>query len=451
MALRKFTISDAELEHNNWQFPSHIKQRPLRDLEDEEFLLNHKIDRSYDDSTVRFKLLVADAPYTRRNADAPPLPIIDEVREVVKKERWISDEYEHLWGRDGGGSAALTSHNTLTFMLQTPRDGESFCSLSLYRDIFQCGGFYCGDGGYSLQELLADVHYENKHPKVPKDFAILPFNILVKHVDETLRQVQLLSRDITATELRLAEGDISLEENGDYKLLNRFNIEHLRLQRRSNFEIELGRNLKKYFDEYERMWTALWEGGTGYIDDMRERVEQQDRYSEQVRVDLEIIPRRIKNQSKTITNFIIQRDNKLNIEISTSSRKIAEESRRDNLLNIELAKATAQVAEETRQDSAAMKTIAVLTLTFLPGTAIASFFSMNDAFTFNPGPGETIASPNLWIFFAVTIPVTVATYALWIWWHKFSQERYKVRHEQGLKDVEKELKLRMRSATTMTW
>jgi hypothetical protein len=72
-----------------------------------------------------------------------------------------------------------------------------------------------------------------------------------------------------------------------------------------------------------------------------------------------------------ITNFIVQRDNKLNIEIAQSSRRIAEESRRDNLLNIELAKATAQVAEETRQDSAAMKTIAVLTLTFLPGTFIA--------------------------------------------------------------------------------
>jgi hypothetical protein len=72
-----------------------------------------------------------------------------------------------------------------------------------------------------------------------------------------------------------------------------------------------------------------------------------------------------------ITNFIIQRDNRLNIEIAQSSRRIAEESRRDNLLNIELAKATAQVAEETRQDSAAMKTIAVLTLTFLPGTFIA--------------------------------------------------------------------------------
>jgi hypothetical protein len=170
-----------------------------------------------------------------------------------------------------------------------------------------------------------------------------------------------------------------------------------------------------------------------------------------------------------ITNFYIQRDNRLNIEIAQSSRRIAEESRRDNLLNIELAKATAQVAEETRQDSAAMKTIAVLTLTFLPGTFIAvspllrtpskphtnnpsqSFFSMNDAFTFNPEPGAPIASPNLWIFFAVTIPVTIATYGLWLWWHGFSQTRHKVRHEQGLKDVEKELKQRMRSATTMTW
>ena len=65
------------------------------------------------------------------------------------------------------------------------------------------------------------------------------------------------------------------------------------------------------------------------------------------------------------------RDNKLNIQLAESSKKIAEESRLDNLLSVKLAKATAEVAEQTRQDSAAMKTIAVLTLTFLPGTAVA--------------------------------------------------------------------------------
>ena len=300
MALRKFTISDSELGHNNWRFPTQIKLRPLRNLDDEDFLVNHKIDRSYDDSTVRFKLLVADPPKTRRNADAPPLPMPTEVRDIIKKQRWISDEYEHLWSREGGGSASLTSHNTLIFILQTPTDGGSFSSLSLVRNVLQCGGFYCADENYSLNALLADAKYENKHRKVPKDFAILPFNILVQHVDETLRQVQILSRDITTTELRLSEGDISLEENGDYKLLNKFNIEQLRLQRRSNFETELGRNLQKYLEEYHKMWPNLWEGDTSYIDDMQEKVEQQMRYSEQVRVDLEIIPRRIKNQSKAV-------------------------------------------------------------------------------------------------------------------------------------------------------
>lgn len=75
---------------------------------------------------------------------------------------------------------------------------------------------------------------------------------------------------------------------------------------------------------------------------------------------------------------------------------------------------------------------------------------MNDMFNWNPGPGEAIASPLLWVFFVVTIPVTLGVYVLWIWWFKVSQKRYLVRHEQGLKDVEKELKMRMKSAT-MTW
>ena len=166
-----------------------------------------------------------------------------------------------------------------------------------------------------------------------------------------------LSREITSTERRIADGGIKLEDNGDYKLLNRLNLEHIRLQRRSNFEIELGENLRKYIEEYHRMWALLWEGGTSYIEDMREKIDQQMRYCEQVKLDLEVLPRRIKNQSKAIFNFIIQRDNKLNLQMAESSRRIAEESRRDNLLNLEMAAAARQVAEETRQDSAAMKTI----------------------------------------------------------------------------------------------
>ncbi|KAK5684116.1 hypothetical protein LTS10_003980 [Elasticomyces elasticus] len=449
MDLSKYEITDSKLEHSNWRFPSLIKTRPLRELDEDDFLINHKIDRSYDDSTVRFKLLVGGAVNANLE-DSSNLPIRQDVLKVVKEQKWVSDEYEHMWRRDGGGSAALTSHGILTFLLQTPRDGRSFCSLSLVnRERTHCGGVYICDDHYSLDTLLASQVYHNRHPKVPRDFAILPINILVHHVEETLGYVQRLSREMTSTEKRLADGDMNLENNGDYKLLNRLNLEHIRLQRRSDFELELAANLVKYIDEYHRMWSALFEGGTGYIEDMHEKIEQQMRYSEQVQRDLDLLPRRIKNQSKTISNFIIQRDNKLNISLAESNKKIAEESRRDNLLNLEMAAATAQVAEQTRQDSAAMKTIAVLTLTFLPGTAIASFFSMT-MFQWPFRDDKQIASPYIYVYFVVTIPVTLLVYAFWLWWFKYSQRHYKKSHDEGLSKFEQELKMRVRSATG-TW
>lgn len=112
--------------------------------------------------------------------------------------------------------------------------------------------------------------------------------------------VQRLSRELRSTENRIADGSISLDDNGDYKLLNRLNLEHLRLQRRSNFELELATNLRKYIEEYHTMWRALWEGGVSYIEEMREKIEQQTRYAQQVKLDLDVIPRRIKSQQKTV-------------------------------------------------------------------------------------------------------------------------------------------------------
>jgi hypothetical protein len=93
---------------------------------------------------------------------------------------------------------------------------------------------------------------------------------------------------------------ISLEDNGDYKLINRLNLEHVRLQKRSDFQLDLASNLVKYLDAYQRLWAILLEGGTGYIDDMREKTEQQLRYSRQVEKDLQMLPRRIDNQSKAV-------------------------------------------------------------------------------------------------------------------------------------------------------
>jgi len=58
-----------------------------------------------------------------------------------------------------------------------------------------------------------------------------------------------------------------------------------------------------------------------------------------------------------IFNLTLQRDARLSLEIAQTSRDIAE--------------ASARMAEATMKDSASMKTIAILTMLFLPGTAVA--------------------------------------------------------------------------------
>ena len=71
-------------------------------------------------------------------------------------------------------------------------------------------------------------------------------------------------------------------------------------------------------------------------------------------------------------------------------------------------------------------------------------------FDWSPGPDQSIASPYLYVYFAVTIPVTLLVYAAWFSWFRFNQKRYQKRHDEDLQDVEKKLRLQVRSATG-TW
>lgn len=46
--------------------------------------------------------------------DTNNLPFNSDVVQAIKQQGWISDEYQHIWRRDEGGSAALTSHGILS-------------------------------------------------------------------------------------------------------------------------------------------------------------------------------------------------------------------------------------------------------------------------------------------------------------------------------------------------
>ncbi|KAI9708980.1 MAG: hypothetical protein M1828_002561 [Chrysothrix sp. TS-e1954] len=73
-----------------------------------------------------------------------------------------------------------------------------------------------------------------------------------------------------------------------------------------------------------------------------------------------------------------------------------------------------QIALETRRDSSSMKTIALLTLFFLPGSAVAALFSMT-MFNWTSDPVKPFTVTHwFWVYWAVTVPLTLFVIAAWL-------------------------------------
>lgn len=89
------------------------------------------------------------------------------------------------------------------------------------------------------------------------------------------------------------------------------------------------------------------------------------------------------------------------------------------------ASATAAIAADSKRDSTAVKIIAILTMVFLPGTFVATFFSM-DMFNWNANgdgsssgdQGSIQVSSYIWVYWVVTLPLTILVMGCWILWNR---------------------------------
>ncbi|KAK3346510.1 hypothetical protein B0T25DRAFT_592676 [Lasiosphaeria hispida] len=75
--------------------------------------------------------------------------------------------------------------------------------------------------------------------------------------------------------------------------------------------------------------------------------------------------------------------------------------------------ANLKIAGDSKQDSSQMRSIAFLTMFFLPATFISSFFSTS-FFNWNAPDQEDIVSPYLWIYPVVTIAITLVVLGCWL-------------------------------------
>lgn len=103
-------------------------------------------------------------------------------------------------------------------------------------------------------------------------------------------------------------------------------------------------------------------------------------------------------------------------------------SRQEQQTSIEIAKASRIIAEETKKDGSSMKTVAVVTMLFLPATSISSIFSMP---LFNwDAPAGKVVKTTLWIYSVFAVGLTLITVGIWAGW----QRKLAARHREALVD-----------------
>lgn len=119
---------------------------------------------------------------------------------------------------------------------------------------------------------------------------------------------------------------------------------------------------------------------------------------------------RIQRQLSAVDSIINQSDNKVSLKNAAASTKIAEQSRR--------------IAEETRRDSTSMKTIASLTMVYLPSTFAATVFGTG-FFTYQVGD-ETIfrVSAQIWKLIVTALVLSALTVGIWVWVNRYGVPKH---------------------------
>ncbi|KAI1441746.1 hypothetical protein F5Y02DRAFT_398487 [Annulohypoxylon stygium] len=82
----------------------------------------------------------------------------------------------------------------------------------------------------------------------------------------------------------------------------------------------------------------------------------------------------------------------------------------DSAIHAELADASRKIAEASKRDSSSMKTVAIMTMAFLPATFFAALFSVPSL----DWHADSVIQPGFWVYWAFTLPATAFVFALWL-------------------------------------
>ncbi|KAJ5835541.1 hypothetical protein N7447_001567 [Penicillium robsamsonii] len=98
--------------------------------------------------------------------------------------------------------------------------------------------------------------------------------------------------------------------------------------------------------------------------------------------------------------------------ISLSERLQNEITLAFNIVSQRDSEVSVQLAKHSLSDNTMMKTVAIVSMVYLPGTFVSGIFGMN-FFEFNTAKKSLNVSNEFWLYWLVTIALTLTTTCLW--------------------------------------
>jgi hypothetical protein len=124
-------------------------------------------------------------------------------------------------------------------------------------------------------------------------------------------------------------------------------------------------------------------------------------------------------------------NDRLLVQNSKAMHLILQTTQTELTLSRRMALQSRQLAEEMKKDSVSMKTIALLTVFFLPGTSFAAILAM-PFFSTNRWTNDT---GKIWIWIVLTVPSTVVAFLFYILWKRREDGRRPAFEDEEMTDL----------------
>lgn len=76
------------------------------------------------------------------------------------------------------------------------------------------------------------------------------------------------------------------------------------------------------------------------------------------------------------------------------------------------------MAEKNSRDSSSMRVLTIITMIYLPCTIVSNFYSTQfvNQKELDNGSTRLDYAQNAWLFFAISVPLTIITFVVWYSW-----------------------------------